>query len=106
MFFPAGQLQRLFTQRLTAFRRALAESVGDGRDWPALWKGAGQMLLTRWTRVDTCGHMWTFAQFVNSENLTLYNLFTTPYNHALFIIHGSFLMRHCCKCMTSILAYC
>lgn len=35
-----GQLQRLFTQRLTAFRRALAESVGDGRDWPALWKGA------------------------------------------------------------------
>ena len=55
MFFPAGQLQRLFTQRLTAFRRALAESVGDGRDWPALWKGADQMLLTRWTRVDTCG---------------------------------------------------
>eukprot|EP00435_Cladocopium_sp_Y103_P015653 s2627_g3.t2 len=35
-----GHLQRLFTQRLTAFRRALAESVGDGRDWPALWKGA------------------------------------------------------------------
>ena len=57
MFFPAGQLQRLFTQRLTAFRRALAESVGDGRDWPALWKGADQMLLTRWTRVDTCGHL-------------------------------------------------
>lgn len=34
----AGQLQRLFTERLGAFRQALAESVG--RDWPTLWSGA------------------------------------------------------------------
>eukprot|EP00434_Breviolum_minutum_P032125 symbB.v1.2.028412.t1/scaffold2968.1/size66330/2 len=37
-----GQLQRAFTQRIVAFRGALAENIGLGeaREWPAIWAGA------------------------------------------------------------------
>lgn len=38
-----GQLQRFFAQRLGAFRRTLAESVGYGREWPQVWSGACEL---------------------------------------------------------------